>query len=711
MFTSIRGGRGLGPATQRRRLLLATALAAALVSLTGCPRKAPARPVKPIGRDRAATTSLATYSTFTTDPNQDSVLYVFDWGDGLADTTEFLPPGDTAFASHQWPDIGSYGVRARAEDTKGYWSSWSAKLAVTVTTNHPPEAPAKPTHTGIDSVGKPVAFTTSATDEDGDSVRIRFFFAEGQVSTYGPNMAGGAAYTDTVVYAQNGWKVVYAVATDGADTSAWSAPDSVFINSPNVAPYAPTIVTDYTPVRGIAHGPAYRFYARARDQYGDSLYYRWYFDGTDSVTSGLSPSDIENFVEWTPTRDTHSYTVTVRVFDVSGKTNPTTPTMVFRTVAEGELLWGVSGEFVASPAIGPSLWRGATRAAIICGSADGYLYVADAFQSFLIHVAPVLDAEAYNSSPTIGADGTRYEGNESGWFYAFSPDDSRDTFKWQFGNDVDGMTATGALASDGSIYCGGEDQQIHKLNASGTMAWSYRLRNELLSSPVVGPDGTVYCCDDSGYVYALNGDSTLRWEVLATDTLGITASPAIASDGTIYVCTDEGKLVAVKDGAVAWSYEISPRSQISSSPIIGPDGNIYFACNNGQLYRIDQNTRQPATGWPVTVSSTALDNTPLLCADGVIYVADDSLLYAFDVANPSGGPRWKTALTAPGKRSIGRLSLDNQPSPVVDQYGIVYIATGSGIFAVAGRPGGTLAATDWPMFHHDARHTGRFGAR
>ncbi len=694
-----------------RTLLLTASLLAAIATLTGCVRKAPARPKTPIGRARAATTSLATYSTFTTDPNMDSVLYVFDWGDGLADTTGFLPPGDTASASHRWPNVGSYGVRARAEDTKGFWSSWSAKLAVTVTVNHPPEAPLKPTHAGIDSVGKPVAFTTRATDEDGDSVRIRYFFAEGQVSTYGPNVAGGAAYTDTVVYSQNGWKVVYAVATDGADTSDWSAPDSVFIRSPNVAPYAPSIVMDYTPARGIANGPSYRFYATARDQYGDSLYYRWYFDGTDSVTSGMSPSSIENFAEWTPRSDTHSYTVKVRVFDQTGLTNPTTPSMVFRTVSEGEMIWGVSGEFVASPAIGPSLWRGETRTGIICGSGDGFLYVVDAYQSFLIHRASVLDADAYNSSATIGDDGTRYEGNENGWFYAFSPDDSRDTFRWRFGNDIDGMTATAALASDGSIYCGGEDQQIHKLNASGTRAWSYRLRNELLSSPAVGPDGTVYCCDDSGYVYALNGDSTLRWEVLAADTLGITASPAIASDGTIYVCTDEGRLVAVKDGAVAWSYEIAPRSQISSSPIIGPDGNIYFGSNNGKLYRIDQNTRQPATNWPVTVSNAALDNTPLLCADGVVHVADDSSLYAFDVANPGGGPRWKTTLTVPGKRSGGRLSLDNQPSPVVDQYGIVYIATGSGIYAVAGRPGGTLAATDWPMFHHDARHTGRFGAK
>jgi len=92
-------------------------------------------------------------------------------------------------------------------------------------------------------------------------------------------------------------------------------------------------------------------------------------------------------------------------------------------------------------------------------------------------------------------------------------------------------------------------------------------------------------------------------------------------------------------------------------------------------------------------------------------IADDSTLYAFDVNNPNSGPRWKTALVPPASRTGGRLSLDNQPSPVVDQYGIIYIATSYGVFAVAGRPGGTLALTDWPMFHQDARHTGRFGAK
>jgi len=527
-------------------------------------------------------------------------------------------------------------------------------------------------------------------------------------------VASGEAYADTAVYSQNGWKVVYAVATDGTDTSAWSAPDSIFIFSPNVAPFPPGIRTQYTPQRGIPNGPAYRFYASARDEYGDSLYYRWYFDGSDSVTSGMSPSGIDNFVEWTPTGDTHTYAVAVRVFDQTGKTNDTLATMTFKTVAEGEMLWGIPGEFVASPAIGNALWRGDTRMGIVCGGVEGYLYVIDAYQSFIINQISVSGADDYNSSATIGADGTRYVGNENGWFYAIGPDD---TVRWQFGNGNDGMTATAALASDGSIYCGGEDRQIHKLIDNGVRAsqvWSCGLRNDMVGSPAIGPDGRIYACDFGGYVYALNGDSTLRWEVHAGDTNGITSSPAVASDGTVYVGTEGpaiGGLVAVKDGNVVWSFETNPRSSVSSSPVVGPDGNVYFGCDNGKLYRIDQNSRQPAPGWPVTVSTTSVVNsTPLLCADGVVYIADESFLYAYGVDNPGVGPRWRTPL-ALGKGTGRRLSLDNQPSPVVDRYGIIYIASANGIFAIAGRPSGTLAATDWPMFHHDARHTGRFGAR
>ena len=713
----------------RKSLLLTVSLLAVLVIVAGCPNKAPRIPAKPSGPTMVKSNNTATYASVTTDPNRDKVLYAFDWGDGTADTSALIKSGDTITQFHAWSAIGVYPVKVIAKDEKGKWSAdWSDTLMVTVDSlgppNHPPDAPRKPTHAGIDSIGYPIAFATSANDPDGDSVQIEFYFGEGSTPVYGRKVASGAAYADTAVYNTRGWKVIYAVATDGRGTSEPSAPDSIYVRSPNVPPYAPTIVAKHTPLRGIAGGPAYRFYATARDEYGDSLYYRWYFDGTDSVTSPLFPNFAEGYATWTPTGDTHTYTVQVRVFDQTGLTNDTLATTTFKTVAEGEIIWSYEAEFVASPAIGTTLWEGNTWPAIICGSTndDEGLCVFDAYQSFLVNQFSVPDPEEYNSSATIGDDGTRYVGNENGGFYAFSTDDSRgDTFKWRFGTSDSGMTATAALGNDGGIYCGGEDQHIHKLidnGASATEVWSYPLRRDMTSSPAIGADGNIVCCDDSGYVYCFTSGGTLNWEVGTGGTRGISSSPAIASDGTVYVGTEAGYLFALKDGSIVWSYATDSLFPVSSSPVIGPDGNIYFGCDNGKLYRIDQNSHMPVVDWPITVSRLAINSTPLLCADNIIYVAGDDSLYAYDMNNPTSGPRWAVAMAATSMKGSGhhprRLSLDNQPSAVVDRYGIIYISTWSGyggIFAIAGRLGGTLAATDWPMFHHDAKHTGRFGAR
>ncbi len=223
------------------RVVLLTA-AALLVSGNVCIRSqnphSPRIPSKPRGPTLVIVDDMASYATFAKDPDRNKVIYVFDWGDGIADTTDYFEDGDTGTASHVWESLGTHVLRTRAQDEFGKWSyDWSDTLVVTVDAyvppNHPPDAPARPTHTGIDSVLKPIAFSASATDPDGDSVRIRFFFQGGETPTYGPRVASGAVFTDTAVYVTNGWKAIYAVAQDTwGDTSVLSAPDSIFINSP-----------------------------------------------------------------------------------------------------------------------------------------------------------------------------------------------------------------------------------------------------------------------------------------------------------------------------------------------------------------------------------------------------------------------------------------------------------------------------------------------
>lgn len=66
------------------------------------------------------------YTAVTTDPEEDQILYMFDWGDGTQ--TEWLGPfnsGQGITTSHVWSAVGNYNIKVRARDINdsiGYWS-------------------------------------------------------------------------------------------------------------------------------------------------------------------------------------------------------------------------------------------------------------------------------------------------------------------------------------------------------------------------------------------------------------------------------------------------------------------------------------------------------------------------------------------------------------------------------------------------------------
>jgi len=92
----------------------------------------PGMPMTPTGQTSGLTDTSYTYSTATTDPNDDDLRYMFDWGDGSNTTTGFYPSGATASAFHSWSSPGTYQVRARAQDVYDEWGEWSPNLNVTI---------------------------------------------------------------------------------------------------------------------------------------------------------------------------------------------------------------------------------------------------------------------------------------------------------------------------------------------------------------------------------------------------------------------------------------------------------------------------------------------------------------------------------------------------------------------------------------------------
>jgi outer membrane protein assembly factor BamB len=71
------------------------------------------------------------YTFVTTDPNEDDVTYVVDWGDGTPESTLGpVPSGREATATHAWAAKGRYVIKAKAIDILGNESDWGVLSVV-----------------------------------------------------------------------------------------------------------------------------------------------------------------------------------------------------------------------------------------------------------------------------------------------------------------------------------------------------------------------------------------------------------------------------------------------------------------------------------------------------------------------------------------------------------------------------------------------------
>lgn len=91
---------------------------------------APDKPTKLAGPARGSLNKEYTYFSSTTDNDQDRVFYIFDWGDGTFNFTDWYEPDETASFSHSWSKKGSYNLRIKAIDDHGAESAWSDPLPI-----------------------------------------------------------------------------------------------------------------------------------------------------------------------------------------------------------------------------------------------------------------------------------------------------------------------------------------------------------------------------------------------------------------------------------------------------------------------------------------------------------------------------------------------------------------------------------------------------
>jgi len=89
----------------------------------------PVKPSRPDGPSAGEAGLEYLYSSNTTDPDEDDIYYLFDWGDGT--DSDWIGPfesGESVNASHIWSEKGLYKLKAKAKDIYESESDWSDPL-------------------------------------------------------------------------------------------------------------------------------------------------------------------------------------------------------------------------------------------------------------------------------------------------------------------------------------------------------------------------------------------------------------------------------------------------------------------------------------------------------------------------------------------------------------------------------------------------------
>jgi hypothetical protein len=94
------------------------------------PNRPPTAPII-TGPTNGTKNTMYTYTAFSTDADNDTIHYTFDWGEPVSPSSGFLPNGSSFTVNHSWATPGRYNLTVTVTDNQ---TESSSKITVFINT-------------------------------------------------------------------------------------------------------------------------------------------------------------------------------------------------------------------------------------------------------------------------------------------------------------------------------------------------------------------------------------------------------------------------------------------------------------------------------------------------------------------------------------------------------------------------------------------------
>lgn len=215
----------------------------------------------------------------------------------------------------------------------------------------------------------------------------------------------------------------------------------------------------------------------------------------------------------------------------------------------------------------------------------------------------------YGGGPSVGNDGTIYQGAHNNKVYAINSDGTK---KWEYdaGGRVESFVA---VSKSNEVFAlSNSNLTLHAISSSGIVKWT----KELVGNPgaVAIIDNKVYA-GTSSFIYSFDIDGTELWKTAAS----VTERGAFAiGNGSLYATQKGGRgLIALdlNSGAERWTYKNIKGD--AYGPIVGKNGTVYFTDKDGRsLYAVNADGTEK---WIFTTKYRLIYSLPSLDDKGIVY--------------------------------------------------------------------------------------------